>query len=108
MRWSTLIRELDPNNRYTFGYELEPIDLSEIGVIAPVERQPRFPGRVSLGATTVTSSLRAAGDQRRGTDEVGRDEGDRQVGEVLHEPDRALRELEGQQHAPRCARPACA
>jgi len=42
-----LIRELDPNNRYTFGYELEPIDLSEIGVIASVETQPRFPGRVS-------------------------------------------------------------
>jgi hypothetical protein len=42
-----LIRELDPNNRYTFGYELEPIDLSEIGVIASVERQPRFPGKVT-------------------------------------------------------------
>jgi hypothetical protein len=42
-----LIRELDPNNRYTFGYELEPIDLSEIGVIASAETQPRFPGRVS-------------------------------------------------------------
>ena len=41
-----LIRELDPNDRYTFGYELEAIDLSEIGVIAPAERKPRFPGKV--------------------------------------------------------------
>ena len=42
-----LIRELDPTNRYTFGYELEPIDLSEIGTVASGEKQPRFAGRVS-------------------------------------------------------------
>jgi hypothetical protein len=42
-----LIRELDPSNRYTFGYQLEPIDLSEIGSVAPAEKQPRFPGRAS-------------------------------------------------------------
>ena len=40
-----LIKELDPKNRYTFGYELEPIDLSEIGSVAPAEKQPRFRGR---------------------------------------------------------------
>lgn len=40
-----LIRELDPSNRYTFGYALEPIDLSEIGTPSPADAAPRFPGQ---------------------------------------------------------------
>src|SRR5215207_6405947 len=42
-----LIKELDPKNRYTFGYELEPIDLSVIGTVPPAEKQPRLRGRSS-------------------------------------------------------------
>src|SRR5215207_122737 len=42
-----LIKELDPKSRYTFGYQLEPIELSDIGTVAPPEKQPRLRGRSS-------------------------------------------------------------